>query len=101
MSEEKKEEKKPKILPLLYFQEQGLSIRPWMIHTMDKQNELVSGVAGVRWQYSIIINAGIEPSADIPVGERKLYFTSEEERDNKYELVLMTLEELNNKVIRI
>jgi len=98
---EEKEEKKPKILPLLYFEKQGLSIRPWMIHTMDKCNELISNTAGVRWKYSIVLNAGLEPSADIPAGEKKLFFSSEEERDNKYELILMTLEELNNKVIRL
>jgi hypothetical protein len=99
---EEKEEKKPKILPLLYFEKQGLSIRPWMIHSMEKRNELISNMAGVFWKYSIVLNAGLEPSADIPVGEKILYFEDDkEERDNKYELILMTLEELNNKVIRL
>ena len=97
---EEKEEKKPKILPLLYFEKQGLSIRPWMIHSLEKDEELIVRTS-VRWEYRIIINAGMEPSADMPVGEKILVFDSSEERDNKYELILTTLEELNNKVIRL
>lgn len=98
---EEKEEKKPKILPLLYFEKQGLSIRPWMIHSIEKRVEYSGGAFELHRSFQIVINAGMEPSADMPVGEKILHFEDEEERDDKYELILMTLEELNNKVIRL
>ena len=98
---EEKDKKEPKVLPLLYFETQGMSIRPWMIHSMDKRDEIVTTTQNIRYDYKIVINEGMEPSADMPVGEKVLYFTTEQERNEKYELILMTLEELNNKVIRL
>jgi hypothetical protein len=101
MSEENKEERKPKEKPLLYFKEQGITIPPWCIITIHKEKDFICGEARISHDYQIVFNRGMESSKEHPVGETILHFLREDTRDDKYEQILMILADMNYKVIEL
>lgn len=91
------EKPKPK-KPVFYFQEIGLVMPIWGLLTLEKE---------MRWEekpkqhpvYCIVINRGMEPSQNCPIGEKCITYEKENIRDKSYGEIVNAMESTAFKVI--
>ena len=91
------EKPKPK-KPVFYFQEIGLVMPIWGLLTLEKE---------MRWEekpkqhpvYCIVINRGMEPSQNCPIGEKCIIYEKENIRDKSYDEIVNAMESTAFKVI--
>ena len=88
---------KPK-KPVFYFREIGLVMPIWGLLTLEKE---------MRWEdkpkqhpvYCIVINRGMEPSQNCPIGEKCITYEKENIRDKSYDEIVDAMESTAFKVI--
>lgn len=74
------------------------------IETIEKDFRVIEsnyGGDGVKLQYGIVINRGIEPSMRCPRVDVDIWFNTEEVRDQSYERIVKILEKSGVKFINV
>lgn len=97
-------EKKPKKRPYFYFEEAGIVVAFWSIISIEKCMEYFQRIHGTThsgWLFGIVINQGIESSPNLPFGERKIFYATEQERDERLKVLLDAMEAHNYELNKV
>ena len=97
-------EKKPKKRPYFYFEEAGIVVAFWSIISIEKCMEYFQRIPGTThsgWVFGIVINQGIESSPNLPFGERKIFYATEQERDERLKALLDAMEAHNYELNKV
>lgn len=95
------DEPKPKPKkPVFYFSDAGLVIPIWAVLTLEKS---------IDWKekpqthavYGIVINRGMEPSQNCPIGEKSIWYEKENIRDQRFETMIQEMDSTAFKVIKL
>ena len=90
---------------LITFSEIGLSINPQIIQSIEKSFRIKESVHNYETtpepEYGILINYGIESSANNPKKSAELWYKDESYRDRRYRRIIATLDEIGIKVISV
>lgn len=72
----------------------------WSIESIEKRERFMEHPTA-RWQFGIVINAGIDSSIRFPKTDIAAWYEKQEVRDMKYDELLSKLEEFGFKVIEL
>lgn len=90
---------KPK-KPVFYFQDMGLVIPIWAVLTLEKSIDWVQKPT-THAIYGIVINRGMEPSQNCPIGEKSMWFEKQEIMEQKFEAIVREMNSTAFKVINV
>lgn len=90
---------KPK-KPVFYFQDAGLVIPIWAVLTLEKSMMYVEKPKS-HPMYGIVINRGMEPSQNCPIGEKSMWYEKEETMEAKFKLLISEMNSTAFKVIKV
>lgn len=92
------EEVEEKIRTMIRLDDFNTTLSIWAIESIEKKSRFIEK-PNPRWQFGIVINAGIEQSARFPKVDIDAWYEREEIRDQKYELLLAKLETYGFKIL--
>lgn len=94
-AEEDDEQKRLK-KTMINFQEEGVIISSWDLHTIEKDMRFVEKPKA-HWEFGITINKGLTPNQYITKTDLSMWYNTEEVRDNKWDklIELLKIEGLN------
>ena len=80
-----------KIRTMIRLEDFDVTLSIWAIESIEKKSRFVE-TPRPRWQFGIVINAGIEPSMRFPKVDIGAWYEKEEWRDERYNELLSKLE---------
>jgi hypothetical protein len=100
--DDKEDKNEPKRLKktMINFQEEGVSISAYDLHTIEKDTMFVEKPKA-HWEYGIIINKGLTPGNFITKIDLSMWYISEKVRDEKMKKLLEILKIEGLSVIEI
>lgn len=98
--EEGESEKKHLSKTIIYFEDEGVSISAWDLHTIEKDMRFVEKPKA-HWEFGITINKGLIPGQFINKTDLSLWYLTEEVRDEKLKNLMETLTKEGLNVIGI
>ena len=87
-----------KIRTMIRLEDFDTTLSIWAIESIEKKSRFVE-TPRPRWQFGIVINAGIEPSMRFPKVDIGAWYEKEEWRDEKYNELLAKLETYGFKIL--
>jgi len=96
------EEEEPKRLKklMINFQEEGISISAYDLHTIEEDMRFLEKPKA-HWEYGITINKGLTPGNFITKTDLSMWYITEKVRDEKMEKLLEILKTEGLSVIEI
>ena len=94
--DEEDDEQKRLKKTMINFQEEGVIISSWDLHTIEKDMRFVEKPKA-HWEFGITINKGLTPNQYITKTDLSMWYNTEEVRDNKWDklMELLKIEGLN------
>lgn len=87
-----------KIRTMIRLEDFDATLSIWAIESIEKKSRFVE-TPRPRWQFGIVINAGIEPSTRFPKVDVGAWYEKEEVRDQRYDELLAKLETYGFKIL--
>ena len=87
-----------KIRTMIRLEDFDATLSIWAIESIEKKSQFVETLRP-RWQFGIVINAGIEPSMRFPKVDIGAWYEKEEVRDQRYDELLARLETYGFKIL--
>ena len=87
-----------KIRTMIRLEDFDVTLSIWAIESIEKKSRFVE-TPRPRWQFGIVINAGIEPSMRFPKVDIGAWYEKEEWRDERYNELLAKLETYGFKIL--
>ena len=85
---------------VISFQEEGIVISAYDLHTIEKDMRFVEKPKA-HWEWGIAINKGLESGQIKKKADIYMWYNSEEVRDEKYERLLKLLESEGLNIIEV
>jgi hypothetical protein len=85
---------------MIDFQEEGIIISSWDLHTIEKDMRFVEKPKA-HWEFGITLNKGLTPNQFITKTDLSLWYNTEEVRDNKWDKLVEILKIEGLNVIEI
>lgn len=85
---------------VISFQEEGIVISAYDLHTIEKDMKFVEKPKA-HWEWGIAINKGLESGQFVKKADIYMWYNSEEVRDEKYERLLKLLESEGLNIIEV
>ena len=100
--EAEEEDDEPKRLKktMITFQDEGVSISAWDLHTIEKDTRFVEKPKA-HWEFGITINKGLTPNQYIAKTDLSMWYITEEVRDLKWDKLMELLKLEGLSVIEI
>ena len=92
------DEDEKKIRTMIRLDDFDATLSIWAIESIEKKSRFVE-TPRPRWQFGIVINAGIEPSMRFPKVDIGAWYEKEKLRDEKYNELLARLETYGFKIL--
>lgn len=92
------EDDEKKIRTMIRLEDFDITLSIWAIESIEKKSRFME-TPRPRWQFGIVINAGIEPSIRFPKVDIGAWYEKEELRDQKYDELLARLETYGFKIL--
>lgn len=90
---------KPK-KPVFHFRDAGLVVPVWAVMTLEKSVSWVEKPT-THPIYGIVINRGLDPTPQCPIGEKSMWYEKEEVRDRAFDAMLGEMSSSAFKVISL
>lgn len=87
-----------KIRTMIRLEDFDATLSIWAIESIEKKSRFME-TPRPRWQFGIVINAGIEPSMRFPKVDIGAWYEKEEVRDQRYDELLSKLETYGFKIL--
>lgn len=87
-----------KIRTMIRLEDFDATLSIWAIESIEKKSRFVETPIP-RWQFGIVINAGIEPSMRFPKVDIGAWYETEGFRDQRYDELLARLETYGFKIL--
>lgn len=87
-----------RIRTMIRLEDFDTTLSIWAIESIEKKSRFVE-TPRPRWQFGIVINAGIEPSMRFPKVDIGAWYEKEEWRDERYNELLAKLETYGFKIL--
>lgn len=87
-----------KIRTMIRLEDFDATLSIWAIESIEKKSRFME-TPRPRWQFGIVINAGIEPSMRFPKVDIGAWYEKEEVRDQRYDELLARLETYGFKIL--
>ena len=87
-----------KIRTMIRLEDFDITLSIWAIESIEKKSRFME-TPRPRWQFGIVINAGIEPSMRFPKVDVGAWYEKESLRDQKYDELLARLETYGFKIL--
>lgn len=87
-----------KIRTMIRLEDFDITLSIWAIESIEKKSRFME-TPRPRWQFGIVINAGIELSMRFPKVDIGAWYEKEELRDQKYDELLARLETYGFKIL--
>lgn len=87
-----------RIRTMIRLEDFDATLSIWAIESIEKKSRFME-TPRPRWQFGIVINAGIEPSMRFPKVDIGAWYEKEEVRDQKYDELLARLETYGFKIL--
>lgn len=87
-----------KIRTMIRLEDFDATLSIWAIESIEKKSRFMD-TPRPRWQFGIVINAGIEPSMRFPKVDIGAWYEKEELRDQRYDELLSKLETYGFKIL--
>lgn len=92
------DEDEQKIRTMIRLEDFDITLSIWAIESIEKKSRFME-TPRPRWQFGIVINAGIEPSMRFPKVDVGAWYEKESLRDQKYDELLARLETYGFKIL--
>lgn len=92
------DEDEKKIRTMIRLEDFDATLSIWAIESIEKKSRFME-TPRPRWQFGIVINAGIEPSMRFPKVDIGAWYEKEEVRDQRYDELLAKLETYGFKIL--
>lgn len=94
------EEKPRPKKPVFHFRDAGIVVPVWAVMTLEKSIQWVEKPR-THPIYGIVINRGLDPTPQCPIGEKSMWYEKEEVRDRAFDAMLGEMASSAFKVISL